>query len=72
MDFIHWLGENGVPFVIVFTKSDKLNQKHLRINTQTFKDEMLKTWEELPEIFISSAEKGLGKEEILGFVGKNL
>jgi len=72
MDFIQWLGENGVPFVIIFTKTDKLNKKHLKINTETFKEEMLKTWEELPEMFYSSAVKASGKDEILEFVNKHL
>lgn len=67
IEFIRWLGENGVPFVIVFTKTDKPNQKDLRNNIATFKNELLKSWEELPPMFSTSAVNEKGKEEILTF-----
>lgn len=70
LDFLNWLGENGVPFVLAFTKADKqsLNKTHAMV--QKFKKEMLKTWEHLPECFITSAEERNGKEEILDFIAK--
>ena len=68
MDFITWLGENGVPFGIIFTKVDKLSKAKVDENVQAFLDTMREEWEELPPYFLSSAEKGTGKEEILGYI----
>jgi len=66
--FMEWLGKNQVPFVIVFTKMDKLSSSQLNKNLAKYKTEMLKTWEEIPQTFMSSAESGLGKLEILKFI----
>lgn len=68
MLFMEWLGKNQIPFVIVFTKMDKLSSSQLNKNMTKYKSEMLKTWEEIPQIFRSSAENGLGKGEILKFI----
>tara|TARA_Y100000385_G_scaffold78249_1_gene79446 strand:- start:275 stop:886 length:612 start_codon:yes stop_codon:yes gene_type:complete len=68
MLFMEWLGKNQIPFVIVFTKMDKLSSSQLNKNMTKYKSEMLKTWEEIPQIFRSSAENGLGKAEILKFI----
>ncbi len=68
LEFIEWLGANNVPFVIVFTKADKLSKRQTLLNTDLFKKELLKEWEELPPSFISSAEKFEGRDEILGFI----
>ena len=68
MLFMEWLGENQIPFVIVFTKMDKLSSSQLNKNMTKYKSEMLKTWEEIPQTFRSSAESGLGKAEILKFI----
>jgi GTP-binding protein len=68
LDFISFLGENGVPFSIVFTKSDKLTANQVRIHTEKYKNKLLEFWEELPPIFITSAEKRLGKEEVLDYI----
>jgi GTP-binding protein len=62
------LGENGIPFVICFTKQDKLSKKESAENLRHYKKELLKNWEELPEIFLSSATKKSGQEEILTFI----
>ncbi|MBR3625926.1 MAG: YihA family ribosome biogenesis GTP-binding protein [Bacteroidaceae bacterium] len=68
LDFITWLGENGVPFGIIFTKVDKLSKAKVDENVQAFLDTLREVWEELPPYFLSSAEKGTGKEEILGYI----
>ena len=68
MMFMEWLGQNQIPFVIVFTKMDKLSSSQLNKNITKYKTEMLKTWEDIPQTFRSSAESGLGKSEILKFI----
>ena len=68
MDFLEFLGENGVPFAVIFTKTDKISQAEVGKNVRAFKDKMLKTWEELPPIFQTSAEKMRGKEEVLDYI----
>ena len=66
--FLELLGENGVPFGIIFTKADKLSQAQLNRNVKNYKTVLLEQWEELPPMFISSSEKGRGREEILAFI----
>lgn len=68
LDFMNWLGENEVPFVMVFTKMDKLGKAVVEKNLAAYHEEMFKSWEELPQIFITSAEKGTGREELLDFI----
>ena len=68
IDMISWLGEHEIPFVIVFTKSDKLKQPSLVSNIAKFKRELKKTWNALPQLFISSAETYRGREELLAFI----
>ena len=68
MEFMEWLGVNGVPFSIVFTKIDKLSKTKLADNVSVYKDALLKTWEELPPIFVTSSEKSQGKDEILEYI----
>ena len=70
LDFMLWLGENGVPFVICFTKQDKLSKKESKENLINYKKELLESWEELPPIFLSSAIKKNGKEDILKFIAE--
>lgn len=66
--FIELLGENGIPFGIIFTKADKLSQAQLNRNVKNFKLTLSEQWEELPPMFISSSEKGTGREDILTFI----
>lgn len=66
--FIEWLGENGIPFGIVFTKIDKLSKGKLSSNLENYKNKLLEVWEELPPIYITSAEKKEGRNEILDFI----
>lgn len=70
--FIELLGQNGIPFGIIFTKADKLSQAQLNRNVKTYKQRLSEEWEELPPIFISSSEKGTGREEILTFIEEAL
>jgi len=68
MEFMRWLGENQIPFAMVFTKIDKLSKGELNTRHTTYKEQMLKTWEELPQNFLSSAISGFGKNDILDFI----
>lgn len=68
LNFIELLGENGVPFGIIFTKADKLSQAQLNRSVATYKRTLSEQWEELPPMLVSSSEKGLGREEILDFI----
>ncbi len=70
LEFTEWLGINGIPFSIVYTKTDKPNQKKLKANLKRFREEMLKSWEEIPPEFITSAVKKKGREEILKYIGE--
>ena len=67
-EFMQWLAEKEIPFVMVFTKTDKLGKTSLAKNIGDYKVEMLKSWEELPQIFITSAEKKTGTKEITTFI----
>lgn len=68
MEFMEWLGENTVPFSIIFTKTDKLSKSKLSLNTESYVNKLLETWEELPPIFYTSSEKKEGGEEILNYI----
>lgn len=68
--FLSWLGKNQIPLAIVFTKSDKLKRAELASAIQNYETTLLKTWQILPPIFITSAEKKYGKEELLDFIEK--
>ena len=68
MEFIEWLGENGIPFSIVFTKADKLAKGKLAGNVRHYLSELSKQWEELPPYFITSSETKQGKEELLDYI----
>lgn len=70
IQFINMIGEADLPFAIIFTKTDKISQAELNKNVQVFKDELLKTWEELPVSFLSSSVKNKGRDEILDFIDK--
>ncbi|MCD6112184.1 MAG: YihA family ribosome biogenesis GTP-binding protein [Bacteroidales bacterium] len=70
LEFIEWMGINELPFIIVFTKIDKINKLKQKQNIDIYVKELHKSWEELPDIFISSAVKNIGKEQILDFIEK--
>ncbi len=66
--FVNWLGDNEVPFALIFTKTDKINAPTLEKNIELYKQEMLKSWEELPKIFSSSAVTQSGREQIVNYI----
>ena len=68
LEFIQWLGENGVPFAIVFTKGDKLGRMRLQENVESYKNRLLEDWEELPPVFVTSSETGLGGDELTQYI----
>jgi GTP-binding protein len=72
IEFINWLGENEIPFAIIFTKYDKLSKSQSLANLEKFKKEMLKSWQELPPMFVTSSETGFGKEEVLNYLDELL
>lgn len=68
LEFIDWLGSKGIPFVIIFTKADKQSKTKTAINVEQFKNTLSKSWEEIPQCFVTSAEERTGREEVLGFI----
>lgn len=68
LEFIDWLGENGIPFSIIFTKIDKIGPVVLKGNIEAYKEKLSETWEELPKMFVTSSEKMVGKEELLDYI----
>lgn len=70
--FMKWLGEHEIPFCILFTKTDKLTKNELAKNLKEYENRMLGLWEEMPDNYISSAEKKTGKEEILNYIEENI
>ena len=68
LEFMQWLGENGVPFSIVFTKLDKLGLNVGKANIGTYKQVLLEQWEELPPIFVTSSVDGRGREDLLAYI----
>ncbi len=68
LEFIEQLGMNGVPFGIIFTKADKLSKTQLQRSVTAYQKRLAEQWEELPPMFISSSEKGTGRDEIVGYI----
>ena len=68
IEFLDWLGDNGVPFSIIFTKADKLGSVAGQRNVEAYKKELLKRWEELPPVFVTSSEKGSGRQRLLDYI----
>ncbi len=68
LEFISFLGRNGVPLAVVFTKVDKQNQSETARNVNTFKQALLEEWEELPTMFLTSSVSGTGRDKVLGFI----
>ncbi|MCX6188567.1 MAG: ribosome biogenesis GTP-binding protein YihA/YsxC [Bacteroidetes bacterium] len=68
LEFMNNLGENGIPFVIVYTKADKVGKVSFQKNIKVITKELLESWEELPQQFITSAETSIGQAEILKFI----
>ncbi|MDY6249558.1 MAG: ribosome biogenesis GTP-binding protein YihA/YsxC [Bacteroidaceae bacterium] len=70
LEFIHFLGEEGVPFSLVFTKADKVSAAVAQANINLMKKTLSEEWESLPPIFLTSSERGLGCEELLSYIGE--
>lgn len=68
LEFMEWLGESGIPFSIIFTKTDKLGKGRLQENLKAYEARLQEVWEEIPPLFLSSAEKREGREEILTYI----
>lgn len=68
LEFMSWLGENFIPFSIIFTKSDKLKEKEIKGNTSNYIKRLEEDWEEVPKYFITSSEKRIGKDELLNYI----
>lgn len=68
LEFMEWCGIKNLPFVMVFTKSDKLSSSQMGKNMRRYRNEMLKTWEEIPPHVITSSSTGLGRDELLGII----
>ena len=72
LEFLDWVGENGVPFALIFTKGDKMGPNVLKAQVEKNKLRLLESWEELPPVFVSSSETAMGKEEILDYIDRVL
>ncbi|PHS68438.1 MAG: YihA family ribosome biogenesis GTP-binding protein [Flavobacterium sp.] len=70
LEFMQWMGENGVPFCVVFTKQDKVKPNALLRNIETYREKMLETWEEMPKYFVTSSSNNTGREELLKYIGE--
>ena len=70
MEFMEWLGENGIPFSIVFTKLDKMSAVRAKESLKAYQDKLMEQWEELPPIFATSSEKRIGRDELLDYIEK--
>jgi GTP-binding protein len=68
LEFINWMGENSLPFIIVFTKCDKLSKQKVHQSVARFKKALLQSWEELPLMITSSSTTGLGRDELLEYI----
>lgn len=70
LEFMQWLGENAIPFSIIFTKADKLKPMAIERNIEEYQKVVLETWEEFPPFFLTSSETALGKESVLEYIDK--
>jgi len=72
LDFIEWMGQKGIPFVLVFTKTDKIGRNQVQSNVARYKRTLLKQWEEVPRFFLTSATERTGGEDIRSFIAEQL
>lgn len=68
LEFMQYLGEGGIPFSIIFTKADKLKPKAIENHVEAYKAILLETWEAMPNYFITSSSKNIGKDDVLGYI----
>ena len=69
LEFMQYLGESGIPFAIIFTKADKLKPMAIERHVNDYCQELLNTWEEVPQYFVTSSSKSIGKDDVLEFIG---
>ena len=72
LEFMNWCGGKGIPFSLVFTKTDKLSSSSLQKNLTVYKKEMLKFWDELPPVFVTSSQSKFGREPLLNYIDEIL
>jgi len=70
LEFIKWMGENQIPFSIIFTKADKVKPNALKRNIEAYTQRMIETWEEMPQYFITSSSNNTGRDELLKYIGE--
>jgi len=70
LEFMEWMGENGIPFNIIFTKADKLKPMALERNVQAYSQKLLETWEHLPQYFVTSSTNSIGRDSVLEYIDK--
>ena len=68
LEFMNWMGENEIPFSIIFTKADKLKPKAIERHVMDYENILLETWEEMPKHFVTSSTKNIGKDEVLNYI----
>ena len=68
LEFMEWMGEESIPFAIIFTKADKLKPKAIERNIEAYTQELLKIWEEAPRHFVTSSSASIGRDEVLQFI----
>ena len=68
LDFLEFIGENGVPFAIIFTKADKISKAKQTFNVNAYMDKLKEQWEELPPYFVTSSSSRLGRDEVLNYI----
>lgn len=68
LEFMQWLGENRIPFSIIFTKVDKLKPKAIENHIEAYKNILLETWQEMPNYFVTSASKSIGRDSLLEYI----
>ena len=69
LEFMQWMGEQQIPFSIIFTKADKLRPKAIEKHVEDYKKILLETWEEMPNYFVTSSTKNVGKDDVLNYIG---
>lgn len=69
LEFMKYLGKSSIPFSIIFTKADKLKPKAIDIHVEDYKAILLETWENMPNYFVTSSSKDIGKDDVLGYIG---
>lgn len=70
LEFMEWMGENNIPFNIIFTKADKLKPMALERNVEAYSQKLLETWEHVPQYFVTSSTNSIGRDSVLEYIDK--